>query len=631
MIRLSVAPLFLLLATLSGCSGSGDSDSSPTISTWTTNWGADQSTSFAFLGDHFAYLASEAHSAAFDANGDGDTLDSFPVVVDSVSKVETQLAVAARGLVWVGDHLYLDVLEIDGVDDWDGGGLGERVLLHWTAGMTNPVYVVTLDLGAEIALVSTGELAIAATTATTTMASTPLVLLEAGDPTNPIPVPNADLAVGTSVEILGLESGLLFVGIDETSSATDHNGDLDATDERVLGLLDATHEIALGTYADSLRSIGLALPAGDTPLLAVADGSHDWLVAFLVDEASQDSGSGMGLNTIGQVGQTFSPCYPSNQDSDILDEVLHFLKFSDFVSGLFVPTNSGLVGGERIIHADGYVGTVSREGEEGDCDLNGDGDLNDRIFRWILANQSNLTHENDDSRLHALSSISGPAGELAEMGDRFVIVVNEAKDGRDHEEGNGIQNRDLIAWLEPAAENDWTFHQDNDIEYGWVVPTWMGEAVGTSRVGVGFSEQSNDVPFDLNEDGDTVDSVPTFAYYDSGTGFMEFPGYAIGGDSDNMGIVILGSWAYYRVSEAENGGDLNGNGSGTDMLLWASHLSTGQTLNISALNSVNDTPAVLSDPSNASCAAFLVKEGGAVGDVNGDGDTSGYAVKYLRF
>jgi hypothetical protein len=111
---------------------------------------------------------------------------------------------------------------------------------------------------------------------------------------------------------------------------------------------------------------------------------------------------------------------------------------------------------------------------------------------------------------------------------------------------------------------------------------------------------------------------------------MEFPGFAIGGDSDEMGIVILESVGYYRVSEAENGGDLDGNGSGSDYLLVASHLTTGQTVNVSPLNGLSNS-AVLADPANASCAAILVDEGGVIGDINGDSDTSGFAVRYIRY
>jgi len=620
--------LLLTLAAVS-CSGSDDSGGTPTVQIWTTAWGADQSTSFAFEGDSFAYLASEQHSNGFDSNGDGDQLDAFPVVVDASTGDEQQLGVAARGMVWVEEHLYLDVLELDGVDDWDGGGLGQRVLLHWTAGMTDPEYVVTLDLSADLALVSTGELAVALTTTTTTITDTSLAVFDAANPTTPVYVPNHDIGPGTSMELLGEEDGLVFVGLDETSSGVDHNGDTDALDERVLALLDASHEIALGVYGDSLYTVGLALPDGDTPLLAEVDGVHNWTVAFLVDEADQDNGTTTSLNSIGQVGGSFSPCHPTDIDADIDDEVLHFMNFLEVIFGGVPVTNSGLVGGERILFADGYIGTVSSEGDEAGCDLNGDGDLNDRIFRWVLADRNNLTHETDDSRLHALGNIGGPAGEIAEMGDRFVIVVNEIADGRDHD-GLGVEDRDLVAWLEPAAETAWTFHHDSNPDFGWVVATWLGELPGTARVGVGFSEQSNDTPFDLNGDGDLVDSVPTFAYYDSGTGFMEFPGFAVGGDPDEMGIMILGSWAYYRVSEAENGGDLNGNGSGSDYLLWASNLSTGQTVNVSFLNGLA-MASVLSAPFDASCAAFLVDEGGVVGDVNNDGDTSGFAVSYLRF
>ena len=170
--------------------------------------------------------------------------------------------------------------------------------------------------------------------------------------------------------------------------------------------------------------MGLALPSGDTPLLAESLGSHDWLVAFLVDEDGQNE----NLNSTGL--PAFSPCPPL--DSDMTDEVLHFMDFIDVVENGNSVTNSRLVGGERIIHADGYVGTISRE-DEAVCDLNGDGDLVDRVFRWVLADRIDPTYENDISRLHALTDISGPANEVAEMGDRFVIVVNEITDGENHD------------------------------------------------------------------------------------------------------------------------------------------------------------------------------------------------------
>ena len=241
----SPVALLLPLFALCGCSGSEGSDSPPTIPTLTTTWGADQSSRLTFLGDSFAYLASEQHSNAFDANADGDQLDSFPVVVDTTTQDEIQLGVAARDMVWVDDHLYIDVLEVDGIDDWDGGGLGQRVLLHWTAGMTAPEYGATLDLSAGLALVSTGSLAVAATANATTALDTSLVVFEAANPTTPVAVPNDDVQVGATLELLAEEDGLVFVGIDETTGV-DHNGDGDNLDERVLGLLDATYEVTLG-------------------------------------------------------------------------------------------------------------------------------------------------------------------------------------------------------------------------------------------------------------------------------------------------------------------------------------------------------------------------------------------------
>ena len=74
MIRLPIALPLLFFATLAGCVETDDDDSSSSsIQTFTTNWGADQSTTFAFLNNHFAYLAAETHSGGFDANGDGVT------------------------------------------------------------------------------------------------------------------------------------------------------------------------------------------------------------------------------------------------------------------------------------------------------------------------------------------------------------------------------------------------------------------------------------------------------------------------------------------------------------------------------------------------------------------------------
>lgn len=637
---LSTALLVSLSLLVSSCDGGDDSSSASVIPTWTTGWGADQSTSFVFRGDHFAYLASEAHSNAIDANSDGDQTDLFPVAVDASTQTETQIGVAARGLAWVGEYLYLDVYEADDGVDWNlDTAFDGRVLLYWADGMSDPVYLLTLDADVEDAVLSTGELGVCLPDGATTLA-----VLSATDPAAPGSV-SLGLNGAASLELLALHEGLLFVGIDESTVGVDENGDGDSTDERVLGLLDLTGGVALGLYSEALLSVGLALSPGKTPLFAEAEGDHEWLVAFLVDEFWQVNGAGTSLNSFAEVGITFSPC-GGPEDEDLEDEVLHFSMFSDLRDGL-EPKNTGLVGSEKIIRAGDFLGTVSIEGDEGSCDLNGDGDLDDRVFRWVRADRVNMSPVLDNTKLHALSDLPDqPSHELFEfagMGDRFVIVVNEVGDGENHDgldefgnaydwdlDGYPLDDRNLVAWIAPNTDGAWTFHHDSTDSYGWATPTWIGELEGTDRVGIGFSEQSNDEPYDLNQDGDIVDSVPTFAYYDAGTGFMEFPGYAIAADKDEMGIVVFGDWGYYRVSEAENGGDLDGDGDGAGYLLVASHLSTGQTVNVSPLNFLSGD-ALEGDPVNASCAAFLVSEGGAVGDLNGDTSTSGFAVRYIRY
>ncbi|MDE0892667.1 MAG: hypothetical protein OSB14_10845, partial [Planctomycetota bacterium] len=108
MLRHSKISLSLSLLVLCACAPKDDTETASVIPTWTTSWGADQSAIFAFRGDRFAYLASEAHSNAIDVNSDGDQVDTFPVVVDAATQTETQISVAARGLIWVGEYLYLD-------------------------------------------------------------------------------------------------------------------------------------------------------------------------------------------------------------------------------------------------------------------------------------------------------------------------------------------------------------------------------------------------------------------------------------------------------------------------------------------------------------------------------------------
>jgi len=640
MLRHSKISLSLLV--LCACAPNDDSETAPGITTWTASWGADQSAIFAFRGDSFAYLASEAHSNAIDVNSDGDQIDTFPVAVDASTQTETMISVPARGLVWVGEYLYLDVYEEDGDLDWDLDSLFDaRVLMYWTDGMSDPVYVLTLDADADDAFLSTGELGVCVPDGATSLA-----VLSSTDPSVASTV-TFDFSGAPTVELLDLRDGLLFVGLNETADGQDQNGDGDAVDDKVLALMDVTGDVALGQYSEALLSVSLALPSGETPLFAASTAEHDWLLAFFVDEASQDNSTGTSLNTVGAVGISFSPCHPIDIDNDIDDEVLHFSYFSELSLGGLTPKNTGLVGSEAIVHADDFLGTVSIEGDEANCDLNGDGDLNDRVFRWVRANRVNMSPVLDSTKLHAISELSDQPGyeivEFAGMGDRFVIVVNEVTDGENHDgsdevgqpydwDGDGypLDNRDLVAWIAPETDGAWTFHHDSTPDYGWATPTWIAELEGTDRVGIGFSEQSNDEPYDLNNDGDTIDSVPTFAYYDADTGFMEFPGYAIGTDKDEIGIVVLGDWGYYRVSEAENGGDLDGDGDAAGYLLYASNLLTGQTVPVSPLNFLSGD-AVEGEPLNASCAAFLVSEGGAVGDINGDTSTSGFAVRYLRY
>jgi hypothetical protein len=108
----------------------------------------------------------------------------------------------------------------------------------------------------------------------------------------------------------------------------------------------------------------------------------------LVNEAAQGN---VNFNAPG----LFSPAWAAPQcaghaDGDTNDDIVFTLRFAAWVANPLTdpPRNTGLVGSQKIAIANGFVATITPEDNapdaagEGTCDLNGDGDLNDRIARF---------------------------------------------------------------------------------------------------------------------------------------------------------------------------------------------------------------------------------------------------------
>ncbi len=100
---------------------------------------------------------------------------------------------------------------------------------------------------------------------------------------------------------------------------------------------------------------------------------------------------------------------------------------------------------------------------------------------------------------------------------------------------------------------------------------------------------------------------------------------------DQAGISLVTGWGFYRVDEAEDNSDLNGNGTLDDVLLVRSNLSSGQSVLMGALNSL-PRAAVESEPDGVGpAAAYLFDETIIGSNLSGDTDALDLVVRYFSF
>jgi len=620
------------------CSGGGGGSSS-SFEIRTTSQSVAASTPLVIAGKNLAFLADEATTGTTgtDFNGDMDKIDSIAVVVDLNTNQQTVLNVAAQELVWISNELYL--VTDEGLDDFDWNtdlDTDDLVLLHWSAAAGSVAHIDDLVAGADRHFVVRGtNLFYATATVPVGALASNIEVISAATPLVHTPIPTTDVVGPLVFEILHQEEGLIFLGIDESDPtvARSVNGDGDTTDARVLALLDGTN--ALGV----IRNTELALSSTeDLVVRARSSGSHDWDVGFLVSEADQDA---TNFNDPALFSASWKPtqCI-GDEDADATDLVLHFLDFAGWNTAPLTspPRNSGLVGGRRIAIANGFIATISLESDEGTCDLNQDGDTTDNVVRWTQLTAGAILPLNNPDDLRALQDVPGGTRGLAVLDGRFVILVSEANDEVDVDGGGLTHN--LLAWLEPTTTPhawDFTHGSGNNTFVG---ATWMAETTDRSRLCVALPENiagqniNLHVPAVPGEDTDTNDSVPTFADFSSATSLI-FPGVAVAVDLDNAGITIGKNVVFYRVSEADDRRDWNGDADETDFILMRTSLSQARTDAMGVLNNITlggeSTFAVTFDTAaTPQGAAYVLDEAIRGVDVNADGTLS-FVVQFFRY
>ncbi len=630
----SLASLTMLCA----CGGGGG-DAAPTnyFVVGSSGFAATGSAPLAVSGPWLAFLADEASSGGQDLNGDGELgTDQVAVAVNVDTKVETNLGVAASEALWVGEELYLVVDEVlDGFDHGGQAGSTDLVLMHWSSALSGPTFVATLDRLSPLKMLAVGSSLFYASDQTPVAATeSSLFAIDASFPRTPRSVFTQNASVPLRPRLLGARDGLIFLALDETLEGVALNGDSLADDTHVLALLDGTGAVSAGGYASNMRSTELAIAGASSPIGAASQGAGDWLVGFLVDEASEGNNLNVFDGTTVATAWQIAAC--SVADSDQTDEVLHVIRFAawDANPSGQAPINTGLAGSQQVLIAGDAVGTVCLEADENDCVFNGDGDFSDSILRWIRFDLGTAPYSTSGpvravEQLLALDvNLPGSAGGIAVLDGAFVVQCDEAADGRSHDADTDA-NRELIAWLDPQdATPTWVFdHGDGVASY--TTATWMAAQPDEDILGIAFAESSNGD--DLNNDGDLLDSIPTWPALVGTPRTLTFLGKFLAADKDNAGITLSNGYGFFRFSEVENGGvDSNANGNATDVLLVRVSFASGGASNMGILNNLARPSIDVAEGGADGSAAFLFDETFLGTDLNQDGDQDDLVPRYFR-
>ncbi|MDG1049042.1 MAG: hypothetical protein P8M11_09875 [Planctomycetota bacterium] len=591
--------------------------------------------------DWMAYRLSEASQGAApgtDFNGDGDTNDSIAVRENTRTRSTEVLNVAALELAFVDETLFILVDETQDGTDWNGDtDLNDRVLLFHAVGTPDPVFYDEVPSGLSGGLVSAaGRLLYPSATAPTASMESNLYLAAVAA-AGAAPAAPAMVLTGTDLNNDGIsysvqseKAGFVFLLADETVDG-ELNGDGDAVDNNILAVVDA------GALTPQIVNVELALDAATSPDAVPVAGGGEWLAAFLVDEASQNE----NLNDPSRFSSNWQPANcAAAPDTDEADAVLHWFQLGDLITGT-PAVNTGLVGADQAYAMiDQFVGVVSPENEEGSgggCDLNGDTDTNDLIFRWVAAADplAPVLPVTSSARLHAVrDNLPGGSGGVVALEDTWAIVVDEVADGRNHD-GEPSLDQDLVAAHVPSVSGQsWNFNHGSTFTTP-VGVTWIqSDTEDASRFFAAITEESLEAGlgagYNGNGDGDFDDSISTIPTVSSGNR-LTFPGVAYAVASNRPGLRVKQNVGVHRISEAAQGGlDINGDGDATDFVLQRFSITGAFASTYFATADDAPTPASYFQVGAAEFGGFLTDEFMAGGDLNGDGDLDDLVVRYYR-
>jgi hypothetical protein len=572
--------------------------------------------------DWLVYVADEDASGQ-DLNRDGDATDGVAVVVDLDSGA-TQTLRAARLVHLLEDEVYLVTDEAEDAFDWDGDGRTDSlVLLHWSRTRARVSLVAPIEDAAPVWVGDRLFFTRAQPIVTGLPGETKVHYVSRAQPR----ASTAVLAVGADfspdARPIGQEDGLLWLVQDEHPLLRDLNGDGDSVDETVLALVDGT------APTPQLFNVGLTL--GDDPAVrARATTSGDWLVGFLVDEATQGRAT---LNDPADypLGLWPGTCTGSGDD-DVEDRVLFGLFFRKWSTNplLFPPFATGITSRGRVLILEGedrarhVLAGVSHEEDEGTCALNDDGDQADRVLRWVEVDALGPLGPVEPARPVALADLPGGANGVAEVEDRFVAALSEAEDGRDLD-GDPSSTDVLTAWVDPfAATGTWRVV----LRSGGapVALDWLAETDDRSAALLGTLERQLGAPCN-QDDRDLDDTFAARARFDAlDRQRFTWSSRCFATSGGNAGMVVAGEVVFLRADEAAQGRDIDEDGDLDDQILVRYSLESGaRLLYVGPLNDL-EAPAVTVAGDRA---VFRVDERQLGRDQNGDGDAQDLVLRVV--
>ncbi|MEO0649346.1 MAG: hypothetical protein AAFZ65_01550 [Planctomycetota bacterium] len=565
------------------------------------------------------YLADEQNQAGgSDLNGDGDTTDGVAVAVRFDSLTQTCLGAVPTEVAISGGTAFLVVEEADNLD-WNLNGIDERVLLRWSLGDETPEFIAVLDPESPRGVVATSFGVFWAVDENPAGADeTNLRFAPFDDVLTEEVVLTDGITLGAGrYELLGIEEIFVLVGVDETNpeSQGDSNGDGDDLDQAVLALIDTSQaeQLIVGT--------GLAMPSVDAPVDAEFEGGSSWEFAVLVSEQAQ---AGENLNG------GFTPAICAAPDTDLDDDVLHRVRFD--AGAVEEVVNTTIAGTGRVYAGEDFLGALVDEASIGPagCDLTNDGSVDDLVLRIAPYDMAELPVDIDDLYLPLDASIPGGSQGVTVAGNRFVAAV-----APEFVVPNALPGATTLGQLDPLLDVEWQFlHEDTDPQFPDLTlnVSWMASEVSSGRVAYTFLEEglgqnlNQSCGLDVKDEGlpDMVDELPGVLRFPSaGQGTASGFGYAV--EPSGPTTIAFGQ-IFFRVDEAADGVDWNGDGALDDSSLFRSNLVACLPVRMADIDAGVEAP-VVTDGSRG--ALIYTDENEAGEDLNGDGVIGGLAVRFF--